>query len=47
VDFVQRVAVDVIAQLFKLAPLPHLPLRVNAERAAIQKERGDTLAFRQ
>src|SRR5881409_739790 len=46
-NFVDAVPADVLAQLLKIASLAHLPLRVNAETAAMQKHRRQLAPFGQ
>jgi hypothetical protein len=44
-DLVDAVARKVLAQLFEIAALPSLALRVDAKLPALEKERGHVLAF--
>ena len=44
-DLVEAVAGDVIAELLELAALADLALGVEAERAAVQKQRREIASF--
>ena len=43
--FIETVAGHILAQLFEIAPLAHLPLRVDAERTAVHEQRREIFAL--
>ena len=45
VDVLEAVAGDVFAELLEVAPAPDLALGVDAERAAIQEQRGEAVSI--